>query len=463
MKKHASRLLAAAVLVTALACRQEPNPYDYDRFLIEQTRISVDSEGGTASVVVNTNRDWSLAPETEYSWISYSKTSGHGTDDVLLTFARNEVEERSATLWVSATGYDPIAILIRQEAPKSEIRLGQPYIDKSPVKDVSGSFFIQVPYFNALGTEAVPFSMTFTGTGAAGLGPQDYTCSDFKRGDGVVNIPVQGTPTALGPVTVTVDAYGDSFQPVTIRVIEQIQYEHYINWNNWSIGWTRGDFNLLRGSTYDYSWTSEAVHKTESGVGTDHKALPTGTTLPGCEDAYLSLVCANPIVAGGQASGPTGTPPGLAGYQFNPGYQVQGMVKDDYVFVYIPKVTLAAGGTITLESSLGGATAASCVFLVEYSTDNVNWTAFGNRKTLDVGDDSVEYHFRYIAANSAMRYVYARDSMTDPAYDVIQATVPAAVNGPLYIRFRSLGINGSGAVQTGKGWSDIKFIDISFN
>ena len=72
-----------------------------------------------------------------------------------------------------------------------------------------------------------------------------------------------------------------------------------------------------------------------------------------------------------------GTPSGLAGYQFNPGYQVQGMVKDDYVFVYIPKVTLAAGGTITLESSLG--------------------------------------------------------------------------------------INGSGAVQTGKGWSDIKFIDISFN
>ena len=126
------------------------------------------------------------------------------------------------------------------------------------------------------------------------------------------------------------------------------------------------------------------------------------------------------------------------------------------------KVSIAAGGTITLESSLGGATAASCVFLVEYSSDYVNWTAFGDTKTLDVGGTPVEYHYRYIAANSGMRYVYARDSSADPAYDVIHATVPAAINGPLYVRFRSLGINGSGAVQTGKGWSDIKFIDISF-
>lgn len=463
MKKHALRLLTAAVFLAALACRQEPNPYDYDRFLIEQTRLSVDAEGGTASVVVNTNKDWSLAPETEYGWITYSKTSGHGTDDILLTFARNEAEERNATLWVSSAGYDPIAILIKQEAPKSEIRIGQPYIGQSPVKDKEGSLVIQVPYFNAIGTESVPFSMTFTGVGAAGFSPQNYTCTDFKRGDGVVNIPVQGTPTALGPVTVSIDAYGDAFQPVTVRVIERILYTQYINWNNWSIGWTRSDFNLLRGSQYDYSWTSEAINKTESGVGTDHKALPTGMTLTGCEDAYLSLVCANPIVAAGQAAGPTGTPPGLAGYQFNPGYQVQGMVEGDYVFVYIPKVSIPAGGTITLESSLGGATAASCVFLVEYSTDNANWTAFGNTKTLEVAGNPVEYHFRYIAANSAMRYVYARDPMTDPAYDVINATLPAAVNGPLYIRFRSLGINGSGAVQTGKGWSDIKFIDISFN
>lgn len=462
MNRHHSRLLTAAVLFAALACKQEPNPYDYDRFLIEQTRINVDAEGGTASIVVNTNKDWTLVPEGNYDWITYSKMSGRGTDDILLTFARNEVEERRATLSVSADGYDPIAILVVQEPPKSELRLAQPYIDKNPVMGVDGSLEVNVPYFNALGTESVRFTLSFTGDGALGLTPQHYTCESFQRGEGVVTIPVQGTPGALGPVNVTVEVDGDTFQPVTVRVIERIAYDKYINWNHWSIGWTRKDFNLLRGSYYDDSWTSEAVHPTASGVGTDHRVWASSTTLPDCEGAYLSLVCAEPIYAAGQASGPTGTPTGLTGYQFNPGYQVQGMMKDDYVFVYIPKVSIAAGGTITLESSVGGATAASNVYIVEYSTDNEHWTAFGDTKTIEVGTDTFEYHYRYIAANSAMRYVYARDSMTDPAYDVIHATVPAAVNGPLYVRFRSLGINGSGAIQTGKGWSDFKFIDISF-
>ena len=54
------------------------------------------------------------------------------------------------------------------------------------------------------------------------------------------------------------------------------------------------------------------------------------------------------------------------------------------------------------------------------------------------------------------------NAYTSAEHTCFHATVPAAINGPLYVRFRSLGINGSGAVQTGKGWSDIKFIDISF-
>ena len=59
--------------------------------------------------------------------------------------------------------------------------------------------------------------------------------------------------------------------------------------------------------------------------------------------------------------------------------------------------------------------------------------------------------------------VYARDAAADPAYNLVRATVPVAVNGPLYVRLRSVGLNGKAEVQTGKGWSDIKFIDISFN
>lgn len=453
----------ALIILASVACKQEQNRYDYDRFTVEQTAYAIDFEGGSASIVVNTNTSWKLTPEQNYDWFTIGRTSGNGVGDIPLVFQKNTGLERNAKLTLEASGYDPIDISIVQEATKSNMRLGKPFIDTPPYMDVDGSLLVKVPYYNALGNESVLFSLSFSGIGATGLEAQTISCSDFAEGDGTVTLTVNGAPAALGPVSVTLEAFGDTFDPASIRVQEKIPYQKYINWNNWSIGWTRSDFNLLRGSEYDYSWTSEALHPTESGVGTDHIALPSGTTLPDCEDAYLSLVCANPITAAGQASGPTGTPAGLAGYQFNPGYQIQGMVKDDYVFVYIPKVSLAAGSIITLESSIGGAKAASCVFIAEYSTDQNNWTAFEDTKTLEVGGASYAYHFQYLAANSAMRYVYARNNSTDPGYNLIHATVPASINGPLYIRLRSIGINGSPAVQTGKGWSDIKFIDIHFD
>ena len=460
MKRYLVPLLA---LLCTIACRQERNPADYDRFSVELTSYAIDYEGGSASIVVNTNTTWTVTPEQDYGWFTIGRTSGSGVGDIPLSFQKNTGLERSARLTVEASGYDPVTVSIVQEAAKSNMRLGKPFLDASPYMGVDGSLSVKVPYYNALGSESVLFSLSFSGAGSAGLEAQTVSCSDFAAGDGTVTLPVQGAPGALGPISITVEAFGDRFDPVSIRVREKILHDKYIIWNNWAAGWTRGDFNLLRGSEYDYSWTSEAVHATTSGVGTDHIALPTGTTLPGCEEAYLSLVCANPITAAGQASGPTGTPAGLAGFQFNPGYQIQGLVKDDYVFVYIPKVSLAAGGTITLESSLGGATAASCIFIAEYSVDNANWTAFGDAKTLTVDGTPYSYHFQYLAANSAMRYVYARDTAADPAYGIIHAVVPAAINGPLYVRLRSVGLNGKAEVQTGKGWSDIKFIDISFD
>lgn len=449
-----------AVLLTAGCSKGKSN--DFDRFIVEKTVYPVDYEGGSASIAVNSNTSWRVVPEQDYNWFTINKLSGKGTDDILLEFLRNEGNERSATLTIAASGYDPVIINIIQEALKSDMRLGDPYIETKPFKDDAG-FCVKVPYYNAIGTENVLFTLSFSGVGSAGLETQTYSCAGFSVGDGVASIPVTGVPTALGALTITLEAFGEKLEPCVTRVLEKMTYLKYISWNNWANGYTRSDFNTLRGSAFDYSWTSEAVHKTESGAGTDHKALYTSTTLPGCEDAYLSLVCANPIVAAGQASGPTGTPGGLAGYQFNPGYQVQGMVKDDYVFVYIPKVSIPAGGKITFESSLGGATGAACAFIVEYSADNSSWTAFDGLNKVTIENTDYPYHFNYLAANSAMRYVYSRDITADPAYIKLTTTVSSAINGPLYVRLRASGLNGKLELQTGTGWSDIKFIDINFD
>ena len=277
MKRIHTLLLTAAVLLAGSACQPQKNPADYDRFVIEKTAVAADFEGGTASVVVNTNGNWTARFDQDYDWITANTLSGRGTGDILLTIAPNTGLEREATLVIEAPGYEPIVIAISQEAVKSNMRLGDPIPGTPPVKGVADAFTFQLPYVNALGNESVTLLLSFTGTGAAGLEAQTVTVDGFTAGEGQVTVTVKGTPTALGPMTLTAEVSGDKLEPLSVRTVEQIAYQHYINWNNWSIGWTRSDFNLLRGSAYDYSWTSEAVHATESGVGTDHIALPTGT------------------------------------------------------------------------------------------------------------------------------------------------------------------------------------------
>ena len=461
MKKYIAALFAVCSFLAA-ACSSEPFAGP-EGFFVEKSSFSIDYEGGSCSIVITTQAQWTVEAEQNYDWMTINRTSGKGTGDVLLTFSRNEGDERTAVLTVTASGYDPVTVNITQEALKSDMRLGKPYMDDTPLLGVADAIRVKIPYYSALGSETVLFRVSFSGVGAAGLEPVTVSCSDFSAGDGTATLQIPGTPAALGPVTVTLEAFGDELEAFQVRVSENITHSKYINWNNWSIGYTRSDFNLLRGSAYDYSWTSEAVNKTGSGVGEDHKALPSGTNLPGCEGAYLSLVCANPIYAAGEASGPTGTPAGLAGYQFNPGYQIQGMVQDDYVYCYIPSVSIPAGGKITVESSLGGATAAACAFIVEYSSDNVAWVPFDGVKTVSIEGSDYQYHFNYLASNSGMRYLYARDESVDPAYAKLSVSVSSAINGPLRVRLRASGLNGRLEKQTGTGWSDIKYLDIYFD
>jgi len=449
MKKSLFFLSCAAIMV--FACEKQ-KPAEPASFSVDKTEIKADPEGGSSSVVITSNVGWTASLSSDQDWATIDKTSGKGNGNVMLTFAENLGDERSAVLTITPDSKDVAAavININQAAQRSEMRLGDPFVENPPVKGVVDAFEIKIPYFDAIGNESVDFSLTFSDVGAAGLEAQTITCNTFTKGSGNATLLVLGTPGTLGPLSIAISAMDESLNPIEVKVIEQLTHTSYINWNNYSIGWIRAICNLLRGSAYDYSWTSQALNPTTSGVGTDHKVLPTGTTLTGCEDAYLSLVCANPIVAAGQSDQPGGTPPGLAGYQFNPGYQVQGMIKDDYIFVYIPKVSVKAGGKITVESSVGGAKAAANAYLVEYSTDNKNWTAFADPKTLTVEGTDYLYHFMYATAYNT-RYVYSRNDTEDPSYGVITATASSAINGSLYIRFRCNGINGASVVQTGTG------------
>ena len=459
MKKILNIIIALTLSIAVVSCTKTA---EEPKFSVDRTEIAADYEGGTASVVVNSNQDWKLIPGDEYTWLTANKTSGSGTDDILFSFEANNGGERSAVFAISTKGFFHYSITITQEAAKSNIKFGKPSVKEAPLQGVADAFKIAVPYSGAMGTEDITFSMAYSGSSEADFTTDKFKTSDFKAGAGEVIIPVHGTPSTLGPVKVTVTVSGEELEPVTARVCEKFSYAKYISWNFWAVGYTRSDFNLLRGSSYDYSFTSEAIHATTSGKGEDHKVLPARTNMSGCENAYLSIWSANDIVAAGQASGPSGTPSGLAGYQFNPGLQIQGFVENDYMFVYIPKVSIAAGGKIYLESAIGGAKAASNAFIAEYSTDGNSWKIFDNPKSMDVEGAPYQYHFAYNTSYDT-RYSYGHSTAVDPTYDKVTATVSSAINGQLYVRLRANGVNGGGAVQTGTGWSDIKFFDVSFD
>jgi len=433
-----------------------------DRFVIEKTEYAADYDGGSVSVVINTNLSWIAVPQDSYDWLEPSKLSGNGTGDIHFNIVKNTGDTRTAVYVITAGAFAPDTVTISQEAAKSDIKFGTPFFTDMPFKSYEG-IKVNIPYTEALGIEKVDFNFTFSGIAKGELTTATAKCTEFQAGNGIAVVTVPVTPTVLGPLTIVTNVYGEDLEAATVRVCEKPAYNKYVYWNYWAIGYTRSDFNTMRGSKYDLSYTSQALNPTTSGVGEDHKALVSSTSLEGCENAYLSIHCANSIVAAGDDGGkPTGTPTGLAGYQFNPGMQIQGLVKDDYIFVYIPKVSVAAGGNITIESSLGGANAAACYFLVQYSTDGKTWTTFDGAKSIEVGGETYQYHYYYLGANSGMRYLYAHDP-SDPAYAKYTTKVASAINGPLYVRYLAVGLNGKSAVQTGTGWSEVKFVELAFD
>ena len=100
MKRYLVPILA---LLCAAGCRQEKNPADFDRFSVELTNYAIDYEGGSASIVVNTNAAWKVSPEQEYDWFTIGRTEGTGVGDIPLSFQKNTGLERSARLSIWAS------------------------------------------------------------------------------------------------------------------------------------------------------------------------------------------------------------------------------------------------------------------------------------------------------------------------------------------------------------------------
>lgn len=465
MKKYF--LLPIAALLLLAGCEKpentDPKPdtsTKEDALKLDKTSVAAEADGTTVTIQVTANCDWTVTNALD--WVSVTPASGKDNGSISVAVAANAGAERSGKFSVKGGSLSPVEVSVSQAAAVSKLALGAPALDGKLMTGSTGTAAIEIPYTGALGTDSVPFVVTVSGNGSAGIETTEYTHS-FAAGDGKVRIPISGTPTALGSVAISVTANGQPLEPnLEARVSETPRYKTYVTWNFWGYGYTRADYGLVRGSAFDYSWTSEAVNKTESTNAADHIVLPSDGTLPGWENARMSAVGTTPA-AGGTTTAPA-TVSSVAGYTFNPSIQIQGLNKDDYYLFTIPVTSLAAGTKVHVESALGGAAAAAGYFIMEYSLDGNTWAEAPDAKSIEVGGDTYKYHFEDThSTDKVIRYTYSRDTGVDAGFAAYTMALPAAMsNATIFIRLRAIGLNGSSAVMTKTGWSEVKFFEISF-
>jgi hypothetical protein len=464
--------LPIATLLLLAGCQKPENtdtkpdpkpdtPAQEDALKLDKTSITAEADGATATIQVTANCDWTVTNALD--WVSVTPASGKSNGSISVTVSANAGAERSGKFSVKGGTLSPVEVSVSQAAAVSKLALGTPAFDGKLMTGSTGTAAVEIPYTGALGTDSVPFVVTVSGNGSAGIEKTEYT-HNFTAGDGKVRIPISGTPTAFGSVAISVTADGTPLEPnLEARVGETPRYKNYVTWNFWGYGYTRADYGLVRGSAFDYSWTSEAVNKTESTNASDHVVLPSDGTIPGWENARMSAVGTTPA-AGGTTTAPA-TVSSVAGYTFNPSIQIQGLKKDDYYLFTVPVTSLPAGTKVHVESALGGAAAAAGYFIMEYSLDGNTWTEAPDAKSIEVGGDTYKYHFEDThSTDKTIRYTYSRDTAVDAGFATYTMALPAALsNATIYIRLRAVGLNGNSAVMTKTGWSEVKFFEVSFD
>lgn len=280
----------------------------------------------------------------------------------------------------------------------------------------------------------------------------------------------------------------------------------FVGWNNYVLSDASGvpyahDVNngLIRGSAIDYSWSSGARFPAPTGSdfnAINNRAFPTAANHPNPLGAYISAcdyglqhipVAAGTTTASGAIDGP-------AGFSFNPGFQVQKMLADDFLFVCIPVKNLKPTQKITFETSIGGAASAAGLFVVEYST-NFNTTTYAgdwytaaggtvygpeaaNATTQFTGASTLAgaqgqvFHVwntwknQRTAEKGGTRYVYSKDTAVDDGYTKLVFPldkISEVADGFLYVRMRSFfGMRANeGNSATAGGWTDFKFVEVT--
>ena len=169
------------------------------------------NKGATASFTVRVPGAWAAtaackdaAGQSTSSWITLDPAEGVGDgkeyQTVTVIADRNAGEAREAIITVvGATRGDAVEIKVSQEAGIFEV--GDPVISGSLKEKVPSTASIEISYTKALGGEEVTVEASFEGDNY-GLSVEKYSTTVEAEGDGAWKVPIEGTPTKMGLVTI---------------------------------------------------------------------------------------------------------------------------------------------------------------------------------------------------------------------------------------------------------------------
>ena len=173
----------------------------------------------TLEFTVRATGNWAVTIPSEYSWIHADPASGTGNGEeyqkIKITCNRNVGDLREGAIFLNGSGESNVEIKIYQKDGLFEWS-AFPNGDKLSLDGVlqvdnPSSASIKIPYLKATGQESFAIVATLSGKGAEGLKVNQSEIEVPAEGDGFAFIPISGTPTQQGAITIQLNLQDKDF------------------------------------------------------------------------------------------------------------------------------------------------------------------------------------------------------------------------------------------------------------
>ena len=421
MKRILIAICALAAVISVGSCQNE------EEYLVRETdvvRFDTPRENNR-KITLRCLGAWKTVVPEGSEWVSTTPSEGVGDGSmefISVNAAVNRGAERTATIYLENGGKQyPITV----SQSDGTVVWGELTLTGDLVENEIVSAMLNLPYSNTIGDENVEVTCEVSGT-VSGL---EISPVSVQLGEdaGNIEIPVSGTPSGNGNITINASVDGVQVASVGAKVYgadEKVLEGLPVVWTFKDAKGSADDVAALEAAKPEWKGAEHYV-KSDNQDGA----------------AWITAV---------EAAGKTAT--AMNGWGYNNGHiYIKGFYMDDYWLMTIPVKNLQEGKTIKVEGSINGSGSSAAFFLIEYSADGESWTTCGGSQTKSVTVDGAEMNVSY--------HVQAQDAVDDSTKGDFSSTftMPSRIaDGNLYIRARvsaNVRITLNNTITTGGGGS----------